>query len=352
MSSSRLIAPEFSRSRVDWAGEVLSSSKDPSHEDLDKALKIWDNWRASHNYPLNAFAMTLKRKARNVDSSALVAQRLKRLPSVEKKLRRFDNMKLSRVQDIGGCRAVVDNVADVYEVRKRYDDRRIIQEFRQEHDYIASPKPDGYRSLHLIFKYVGRDSTEWNGLQIEIQLRSRLQHAWATAVETVDTLHNQALKVGGGSQQWKRFFAVMGSVLARREGTPTVPNTPEDEAELLDELVAISEALQPEEKLRGYSQLVQHATDGISRAKYFLLELKPGQKTIEIRGFKSADIETATQRYLEIEKSLGNLGEEAVLVSVDSVSALQQAYPNYFLDTELFIDAWRESMQKARKRRR
>jgi hypothetical protein len=40
----------------------------------------------------------------------------------------------------------------------------------------------------------------------EIQLRSRLQHAWATTVETVDTFTRQAIKTGGGKAEWRRFF--------------------------------------------------------------------------------------------------------------------------------------------------
>lgn len=345
----KVVAPQFSRKKVDHAGEILASAA-ASPEERENALAIWDNWRTAHNYPLNAFTMTLKRKAHNVDENSLVAQRLKRLPSVEKKLRRWPSMKLSRMQDIGGCRAVVGHVDDVYELRRRYEDRRMIQELRQEHDYIASPKEDGYRSLHLVYKYVGRDSDAWDGLQIELQLRSRLQHAWATAVETVDTLHHQALKIGGGSKEWRRFFAVMGSVIALREGTRAVPGTPVAEKDLMEELVDLSEKLNPEEKLLGYRDLVNQATtQRVSGAKYFILELRPGQtgqQTLEISGYKSQEIEQATQKYLEIERNLSGGGEEAVLVSVDSVAALPKAYPNYFLDTELFIKAWRQAMGK------
>lgn len=37
-----------------------------------------------------------------------VSQRLKRLPTIEDKLRRLPRMDLSSMQDIGGCRAVLD----------------------------------------------------------------------------------------------------------------------------------------------------------------------------------------------------------------------------------------------------
>ena len=44
--------------------------------------------------------------------------------------------------------------------------------------------PSGYRGVHLIYRYNSDRKTEYNTLLIEMQLRSQLQHAWATAVET------------------------------------------------------------------------------------------------------------------------------------------------------------------------
>ena len=104
--------PQFSRSRVDRAGQILVSTT-PDVVDLEAALTVINNWRSSHSFPLNTFQTTLRTKARTVDNAALVAQRIKRLSSIEHKLRRFSGLRLSQVQDIGGCRAVVATVADV-----------------------------------------------------------------------------------------------------------------------------------------------------------------------------------------------------------------------------------------------
>jgi len=54
--------------------------------------------------------MTLKGRALQIDPNALIAQRLKRMPSILSKLKRFQNMELSRMQDLGGCRVVVESV--------------------------------------------------------------------------------------------------------------------------------------------------------------------------------------------------------------------------------------------------
>ncbi len=57
--------------------------------------------------------MTLLNRARKVHRRALVAQRLKRLSSIALKLEQNEYMKLSQMQDIGGCRAVLANVRQV-----------------------------------------------------------------------------------------------------------------------------------------------------------------------------------------------------------------------------------------------
>ncbi|HKX17736.1 MAG TPA: (p)ppGpp synthetase, partial [bacterium] len=76
------------------------------YERFEAALEVINNWRSSHSYPLQALKMTLKLRAKRIDSNAIVAQRLKRLSSIATKLRRNKHMALSQMQDLGGCRAV------------------------------------------------------------------------------------------------------------------------------------------------------------------------------------------------------------------------------------------------------
>ena len=99
------VAPKYSRSQVDAAGDVLITVADPPTLDdqvkLDKALAIISNWRAAHRFPLNSMQVTLRGRALKIDSKAVVPQRLKRLPAIEAKLRLHEGMKLSRMHDIG-----------------------------------------------------------------------------------------------------------------------------------------------------------------------------------------------------------------------------------------------------------
>ena len=101
--------PEYSLSKINWAGEVVASEK-PTSDDLLKAREIINNWRAAHNYPLNTFNVTLRVRVEKIDSRAIVAQRLKRFPTIIEKLQRFPTMRLSRMQDLGGLRAIVTRV--------------------------------------------------------------------------------------------------------------------------------------------------------------------------------------------------------------------------------------------------
>ena len=148
---------QYSKGQIDRAGSILI---DPDkREELEWAFTVINNWRACHSYPLQAIKMTLKQRAKSVNPSALTAQRLKRLPSIAIKLRDNPTMKLSQMQDIGGCRAVMPNIADARKLIKIYERSRAknprhgrpIQ--HERYDYIGNPKPDGYRSHHLIFKY-------------------------------------------------------------------------------------------------------------------------------------------------------------------------------------------------------
>jgi ppGpp synthetase/RelA/SpoT-type nucleotidyltranferase len=341
--------PQFGKGRVDAAGDILLKPN-PSELEYAEALACINNWRSSHSYPLQALKMTLLGRAKKIDKDAVVAQRLKRLSSITLKLERNSNMKLSQMQDIGGCRAVVSTVERVTTLVGKYEESwaknpKDRSELVKKYDYIAQPKLDGYRSVHFVYKYRSRakEYLPYNGLRIEIQLRSRLQHAWATAVETVSTFTGQALKSNVGDDDWKRFFALMGSAIAMREQKPTVPGTPTNKEDLVEELRLLSDRLNIESVLADWSSAIQIAlTERIKAgdAQAFLLVLNSNARTIEITGFRRSELLQASEEYLLVETHTANKPEvQAVLVSVDSLAALRSAYPNYYLDTRAFIAA-------------
>ena len=215
---------EFSKGKVDAAGIALIHPATP--EQLDEALLTINSWRALHSFPLNTFQKTLRKKAKLVDAQSLVAQRIKRLSSIELKLSRFPKMNLSRMQDIGGCRAVVSSAQEVYNLVGIYERSDLKHKITRKDDYINTPKSSGYRGIHIIYTYFSDKRQAYNGFKIEMQFRSQLQHAWATSVETVGTFIRQSLKSSQGEEDWLRFFALMSTALAFREGSSPVPGTP------------------------------------------------------------------------------------------------------------------------------
>ena len=345
--------PLHNRGRVDAAGTCLSTEGPggPTETQRDEALFVINNWRSSHGYPLQVLKMTLLKRAKKIDSKALVAQRTKRLSSIIIKLKRNDGMQLSRMHDLGGCRAVMRSVRAVDRLIKQHEkssgkNPHVRPELIRKYDYIRHPKEDGYRSVHLVYKY-RTGSTErsaFNGLRIEIQLRSRLQHAWATAVETASTFTGQALKSNIGEPAWKRFFALMGSAIALREKCPKVPGTPTDKQELIKELRLVAKELRIEAVLKSW-QVVVDVLGKKSDVHAYLMILDSSTRKISVEPFKRDELLSADTRYLEIEKqNSDNPNIQAVLVSVTSLQALKSAYPNYYLDTTAFLAAFRAAI--------
>jgi hypothetical protein len=337
---------QYSRDQVNEAGATLVRTG-PSVDALDRAFRILTNWRSSHSFPLNTFQVGLRKKAKQVDQRALVAQRIKRISSIYLKLRRFKWLVLSEMQDIGGCRAVVSNVRRVDELVSLYKNSDLKHGIDDEDDYIRKPKPSGYRGIHLIYRYYSDRRDTYNGLKIEMQFRSPLQHAWATAVETVGTFTQQALKSSRGEKEWLRFFALMGTAIAIREHTDLVPKTPSTETELKKELVDYAHRLDVEGHLRAYGSALQTLEGpGAHDAHYFLLELDTTAKTTIVKGYRYGELQKASDEYLAIERSIEKRpGINAVLVSVESLEALRRAYPNYFLDSDVFIQAVKEAIR-------
>jgi len=250
-------------------------------------------------------------------------------------------MKLSRMQDIGGCRAVVNTVAEVQDLFAYHIFSKMKHRLVHDKDYIQTPKPSGYRGLHLIYRYRSDKNDTYNGLLIEVQLRSRLQHAWATAVETAGAFLGQALKSSQGEADWLRFFALASSVFALREGYPAVPDTPSQESDLNTRLREYGARLRVVERMHDYRALITTIPEFGKEVggQYFLLERRPDKRETQIAVFSRRDFHLATEAYTASETRVADVnGADAVLVSVDSIKALTRAYPNYWLDTGVFLD--------------
>lgn len=331
--------PDYTKSLINNAGRVLAGESSTTDLTYDQALTIVDRWRACHAYPINTFRATLGKKASNYEG-AIIAQRLKRLPTIENKLRLNPSMNLARMQDIGGLRAIVRTLKQVRELESLYKDQsRFKHELVREDDYIQDPRDSGYRGVHLVYKYQNNLAPQYNGLRVELQLRTRLQHTWATTVETMGTFLGQALKSRLGPQEWLDFFALTASAFAHIEKTPLVPGYENLSEKETFETVAYAEAeLEVLEKLKTYSAVMKVISEDEKRWSYQLITLYSEQNRVTIVSYARGELERASTDYAAAEKRAA-AGEriESVLVSAGPIDALRRAYPNYFLDVRDFI---------------
>lgn len=337
------VVPNFSKTKVSKAGETLIS-QESSPEEKELAFELLNHWRACHTYPINTFQSTLRNRLSRLNINGLVAQRLKRTPSILKKLSRNPGMQMARMQDIGGLRAVVNNINEVNKIYKIYSEIKLTHELSGEDNYITNPKESGYRSLHLIYKYKNPLNPVYDGLCVELQIRTKLQHAWATAVETIGTFLDQSLKSSEGSQEWLDYFKVVSAAFSHLEKCPTNKNF--SHMKFINICEIVKQKTQQLDVIRKLSSF-SIATEAIEKQKvqgnYHIILLDAKEKTVKITSFGKTRIEEANYEYSRIESSIQeDADKQVVLVATNSVKALKKAYPNYFLDTKEFISALRK----------
>lgn len=113
-----------------------------------------------------------------------VSSRLKSLESVTDKLRRLEravtleNVRAD-VHDIAGVRIVCSFISDVYLVAEMITRQADVTLVLRK-DYIANPKPNGYKSLHLIVDTPVHLSNRVDTARVEIQLRTVAMDFWAS----------------------------------------------------------------------------------------------------------------------------------------------------------------------------
>lgn len=329
--------PQYSGNQIEKAGRILSNPS-ITDEERSNALKVLNNWRASHAYPLQIICDNLRKNNPN----AIVVQRLKRLDSIIGKLKRFPQMNLYRMQDLGGCRVIVDSIDDVYHSLKQYKKSSIRHILRHEYDYIKEPKESGYRSYHMVYQYHSDKIETYNkNILIEIQFRTKLQHLWATALETMGVYTKTALKASMGDQDVLRFFVLVSSVFAQMEKMPICPNTSDNYNTLISEIKEIDSQLNIVSRLSALSVAIKKTNEEEkffkSKRGYYLLQLRFNERRLSINAFPNSQIDLATKIYNQLE-SVEDSNIDYVLVSASSFNALKAAYPNYFADIGQFIE--------------
>ena len=122
------------------------------------------------------------RYQRNPISS--IQTRLKSSSSIiEKMIRKgipfsMENLE-EQIQDLAGIRVICSYVDDIYALAQALTSQDDIT-LLEEKDYIQNPKPNGYRSLHLIVSVPVFFSQQKRQIKVEVQIRTIAMDFWAS----------------------------------------------------------------------------------------------------------------------------------------------------------------------------
>jgi putative GTP pyrophosphokinase len=328
----------ITRSQIKNIGKRLRGA--PVDEKLsNNDLVMLEEWRFHHGSSLKYFAGLLRELAlagQIDDSKITITQRLKRIHSIILKLQRFPEMQLSMMDDIAGARIVLPDLDKVLKLTDDLKDRKSKHKIIKLNNYISHPKDDGYRSIHLIYRV-----EKIPDILIEIQLRTHLQHVWATGVEVFGTLMETSFKNGQGSNDWKEFFKLLSSRFAIEENSPVLKeHEVYSHAQVESLLVKKIKKLNIIEQLNAYTSIfTSNWRDERARGrsgKYALLILNTNENSTKVLIYAESKFHQALKDYSAIEREHhSNVFINAVLVNLDDMENLEKAYPNYFMDTRI-----------------
>lgn len=338
--------PPNSKSSVRKAGQNVANGTA-----TDDDLQLIDKWRAAHGYVINTFQAWLKGHINKQDYYIEFAQRLKRRNTVIDKLSRKNEYgqplikDVAAMHDFAGCRMIFNNIEQLTKFRNYLHSSQVMRNVehqlrhdRDKYDYIENPKPSGYRGIHDVYRHYPRGSTRtqekkpWDGLLVELQYRTRAQHAWATAVEISDLIDGERTKFDLNNSERGRFFAISSEIIARRYENLCKAFSNVSTDDLMNKLQELEDKLGILRRL----ELLKQFEDEESLQNHNVLNIyrKPnGSLELEVMPFKTAA--QAIAKATELESSTDSLN--AVYVRSDNPKQLRSAYRNYFYDPVDFV---------------
>lgn len=320
------IYPGGSRKRVSKAGDNVRAAT-ASKEDLDTI----EEWRAAHRGVLNTFQAILR--TRTKFTQIIVAQRHKRKNTIFDKLRRLPGMKLARMDDVAGCRLIFQSIEELYAFRDKFHKARFKHKRRNDeskYHYINFPKDTGYRGIHDVYEYDVNSVAGQNlaGLYIEIQYRTLVQHAWATAIEVIGFITESQPKFKQGDRRYEHAMALASEILARAHEDLKGPFPKLADRELLEEFLTLDKELTLLQTLRGLNEAKGEISD---KRNTILIFSETGE--LEVKSYRDAP--DALRALFDLEKQMPN--KDIVLVRADSSEEVRLAFRNYFSDAREFI---------------
>jgi len=320
------IFPGGSKSRVNKAGNNVRDQKATPDD-----LSIIDEWRAAHKVVLNTFQASLRNRTRN--KQIVVAQRHKRRNTIFNKLSRQPKMDLSRMDDIAGFRLIFESIDDLHKFREEFHTARFKHKRKnhpEKYNYISTPKTTGYRGIHDVYSYdVNSKNGELHkGLLVEIQYRTLVQHAWATAVEVIGFITENQPKFQQGDKRYELYMALASEILARHYEHSHGPFPEIGNDELIAQFKALDEELH---LMRNFTGLNSAETETTSNRNIILIFQQNG----DLETFSYKNETDALKELFRREKEDPSL--DVVLVKADTSEEIRLAFRNYFSDAKDFV---------------
>jgi putative GTP pyrophosphokinase len=251
-------------------------------------------------------------------------------------------MELSRMDDIAGCRLIFHSIEDLNNFRDAFHKARFKHNRKNDkhkYDYIKTPKTTGYRGIHDVYGYdVNSKNGELHkGLLVEIQYRTLVQHAWATAVEVIGFITENQPKFQQGDKRYEHCMALASEIMARYYEKDFGPFPEIENKELITQFNHADNELH---LVRNFSGL-NSAESEASTNRNTILIFKPNG---ELETFSFKDETEALKKLFRLEKENPSL--DVVLVKADTSEEIRMAFRNYFSDAKDFVRLLTEAIER------
>ncbi len=322
----------LSKTKIDRAGNALAKDEFRTIEEGIELEDVFDEFRSAHLQPLTELTIELQNWLTEFDAKYYIAQRLKRKPQIVRKLRRL-KVRLSQLQDIGGCRIIVSENSIVDRLYKFIKERSLESKaftVTKVTDYREKGRDDsGYRALHLLISHSGQS--------LELQIRSQVQHYWAESIERTSVIYGHHLKEQDGDLCVINYFKSLSDIFNEIEHTrkPTTHQTIEldklrsaaENIIKLSDKNRISESFVNEDIIKTLSDI--EARQGGFNNWVFVFDWNTGSFTTwDIIDRASSSAITA---YVNYERQFpANQGYEVVMIGSSDVATVRQTHSHYF----------------------
>lgn len=322
---------EYSKSKIDKSGRVLSLAGDIDEEYLELE-DVFDSYRAQHLEPLSQLTIDLQRWLHEYGNGYYIAQRLKRKPQILRKLKRL-SVRLTQLQDIGGCRIIVNSNKDVNDlvlfVEGKISSQSNLKKLRLT-DYREKGRDvTGYRSVHMMIEADKR--------VLELQIRSRIQHYWAESIERTSVIYGRHLKEQDGDPEVISYFKELSDVFYEIESgrDPSV----QSKISLDKRRVKAQEIIELSDKNKVFDSFVNEdivktltSTQGLSESLnnwIIVFDWNSGDFiTWESVG---RNTEEAVKKYVEYENQFtSDKNYEVVMIGSSDIATVRQTHSHYF----------------------